>query len=369
MPPSVVVSELKDYIQKWFQPIQLEIHHPLQAFSPRYFSRDSSPLFSYAQTYYQASIALARTSWCQQRTFMIQALPKTTPYTHLDIEHFIRFFQHPIRFMLTQRLGLQLPTQHSLLLPHEPFDIQGLPGYLLRQQLVAHCLAGQDLMAYQPIAQAQGLLPHGQLGHYIYRQLCHRVEHFVQRLQQVNPQQILLRQPFQVEIDGVRLSGSLGPMNEQMLIHYRCAPLRVHDQIKLWIQHLLFNSIKPQHSLLVGEQDIWHYQPVDNSLEILRQLIQWYDYGQTQLLALLPQTALAFAEAQPDEHKALKRALTQWLGNEFQPGEQQDAYLQLCFRNLEVQTVLNEDFQTLARAFFQTLLAHRQKGYLRPLSQ
>ncbi|MDY6991404.1 MAG: exodeoxyribonuclease V subunit gamma [Pseudomonadota bacterium] len=369
MPPSVVVSELKDYIQKWFQPVQLEAHHPLQAFSPRYFSPDSSPLFSYAQTYYQASIALARTSWCQQRTFMIQALPKTAPQTHLDIEQFIRFFQHPIRFVLTQRLGLQLPNQHPVFIPHEPFDIQGLQRYLLNQHLVAYRLAGQALLAYQPIAQAQGLLPHGQLGDYVYRQLCHQVDNFVRRLQHVNPQQTLSIQPFQMDLDGVRLSGQLGPLNDQLLIHYRCAHLRVHDHIKLWIQHLLFNSIRAQPSLLVGEQDIWHYQPVDNSLDILRQLLQWYEYGQTHLLAFFPQTALAFAESQPHEHKALKRALTQWLGNEFQPGEHQDAYLQLCFRNFELQTIVNEAFKTLALAFFQPLLAHRQKGYLRPLSQ
>ena len=44
IPPSVLVDELKDYLDRRFPGTQVEIRHPLQPFSPRYFSSPVPPL-------------------------------------------------------------------------------------------------------------------------------------------------------------------------------------------------------------------------------------------------------------------------------------------------------------------------------------
>jgi exonuclease V gamma subunit len=113
---------------------------------------------------------------------------------------------------------------------------------------------------------------------------------------------------------------------------------------------------------LIGEDEFWQYEPVLDSVVILKESVSWYKQGSQTPLLFFPTSALAFAETltKKSEQEALSFALKTWQGDgEYRRGEVEDDYYQLCFRNIEGHSLLNQQFQEMAKQFFQPLLQHR----------
>ena len=376
MPPSVVVSELLDYISKGFtHPLQDNIldylitHHPLQAFSPRYFNGTEKQLFSYSGEYCTAGSALLN-EYQDFKNFMVEALPEPQPVAEwktVDINRLTRFFRNPTEYLLRERLGIELQAENGLLDETEPFEVRGLERYKLSQTLVDNGLAGVDLQEYQTVAKAGGQLPHGSIGDYVYSKLTTEVQPFVERLQPS------LRQPrrepvaVNLTLGDMRLTGHLGRLWRDNLIHYRCARLKAKDFVTVWIHHLILNSLAgqlPRHSLLIGLEGGWEFEPVKDSLSILQTLLtDYYWPGLVLPLPFFPESSQAFVEnlkTGKSEEEALSRAQKTWQGSDFGRGEVADEYYQLCFGNDSGGPLLNETFKSLAKPFFEPLLAHLQ---------
>lgn len=365
MPPSVLVSELLDYIDKGFIPPQQVTQHPLQAFSPRYFNGTDKRLFSYSNEYCSASTVLLNERR-DTESFIIKPLPEPqADWKTVDINRLTRFFKNPTEFLLKERLGIVLQAPKNLLNETEPFEVQGFDLYALKQTLVEKSLEGKDLRKYQAIAKASGQLPHGKIGDYVYSQLTAQIQSFVKRVQQVTQQDKREAIAVNLMIGDMHITGRLSRLWRDNLVHYRCAELKAKDYIQLWIHHLILNSLElDRHSLLIGENDGWEYQPVNNSEEILQTLLNLYWQGLVQPLHFFPETSLSFAEhikKGKTEEEAFSNARDTWMGNSNKRGEGEDEYYRLCFGRPEEGTPLeNEQFKTLAKTFFEPLLAHRQ---------
>lgn len=388
MPPSVLISELQDYISKGFKhPAYSNIldylvtHHPLQAFSPRYFNHSDKRLFSFSAEYCTASNALLKKR--QTVKFIKSTLPApTAEWKTISLEQLIKFFTHPIQFLLKERLGIYLTGQSKLLAETEPFEIQGLERYSFNQILVEKSLQGHDLIKYQTIAKARGQLPQGQIGEQLYHNIIEEIQPFIYKVQQATQQAKAVTRPLNLTIEGMRITGHLNSLWQTHLIHYRYVNLKAKDHIRLWLHHLILNCLTetslPRHSLLIGKDDAWEYPPIPNSQEILASLLRLYWQGLQRPLLFFPESALVFAEEfsqslkeGKNEEVARKMATTkaahQWLGknSSFAPGENQDEYYQLCFGH-QVETVIplqenEEEFKQIAMQFFEPLL----KSYLK----
>jgi exodeoxyribonuclease V gamma subunit len=115
-------------------------------------------------------------------------------------------------------------------------------------------------------------------------------------------------------------------------------------------------------AVLVGRDQVLAAPPLARAPELLAGLLDLYWQGLSRPLKFFPQTALAYTEAalaretgRSKSDPASAARLT-WEGNPFTrvPGECEDAYFDLCFRNTDP---LDEEFQQAARAVFEPLLA------------
>jgi exodeoxyribonuclease V gamma subunit len=378
IPPSVLVSELLDYINKGFLiPKETFVtQHPLQAFSPRYFNGLDKYLFSYSSEYCTASRALMQ----ERRTakgFIVEALPEPDQeWKTVEIHRLIKFLKNPIEFLLKQRLGIVLSEDNYELNETEPFELKGLAYYKLNQTLVEKQLEGIDLDDYQSIVKASGLLPHGEIGDYAYREMITKIQPFVEQVKSFKNQKrdtIVIK----LQLGEMLITGHLNKLWGNNLIHYRYATLKTKDYIQLWIEHLLLNSLKdpnlPCTSLLIGlDKDkkikVWEYQPVKNSQEILETLLHsYYWQGLIKPLHFFPDSSLTFAEIlqkNGNVETAFEKALEKWQGKtedkQFR-SEGDDNYYRLCFGPAEDNSALeHEHFQNLAQSFFEPLLACRR---------
>ena len=117
IPPPVVVAELIDTLSAMVDPSHRsavlaspEVIHPRQTFDERYFTPGAIVEGPWSFDAEDRTSALARRSRPPEdaRTFLRAPLP-VPDVAEIDLAALHRFFRHPVRAFLEQRLGLRLP--------------------------------------------------------------------------------------------------------------------------------------------------------------------------------------------------------------------------------------------------------------------
>jgi len=379
-PPSVLVSELFDYVSQRFElPDQKDIiadhlltRHRLQAFSTAYFQ--GGKLFSYSWENFMASQVIAPERQ-PPGIFVPRPLPCPEPeWRRLSGQTLAGFFCNPAKFLAEKRLGLRLPDAAAAMDDREAFAIAGLDRYQLQQELLELKLGGLSLRNSGDLIRASGRLPAGIAGDVHFAQVRRDVEVFNKRLQPFKPDKFLSPSPFELAIGEFVLSGNISHATpEGGLFFYRLASIKPKDILRAWVEHLLFNATQPggepKETIIVGTESILKFAPVTEPLPVLEKLLDGYWSGLTQPLNFFPESSYAFAEADYKKEigtqgKSAKDPITvaenKWNGNDFvgAPGESQDEYISLFFKNADA---LDENFETLARTVFRPLLENSEE--------
>ena len=173
-PPSVLVSELMDYIEQGFEYPDHDViaghiltRHRLQAFSGAYFS--GGRLFSYSRENLQASQAvhMARSA---PAPFISSPLAEPEPERRqISLQTLADFLRHPARFLATQRLGIHLLSEGGALEEREPFAIDTLDSYLLKEELLERRLACSSVPKPEAVDSSDRTAAGRRCGRYLLR--------------------------------------------------------------------------------------------------------------------------------------------------------------------------------------------------------
>jgi len=375
LPPSVLISELLEHVERGFTlekeraPLRdrLLTRHPLHAFSPRYFrgGAEASRFFSYSDEYCEAS-RVRRTQGGPEPFLGRPLAVPSEEWRTVDLARLIRYFQQPTKYLLRERLRIHLEEGDGRLESREPFLLDGLTSYGLRQELLDLRLAGVSLDESREIARAGGRLPQGCVGEVCFAEASETVETFAKRIEARRPASRFEPIPVDCGLGPIRLTGRLTGVSPQGLLEYRPTTAKSKDWIGLWVRHLLLCSLRPPgaacESRWLGEDEEIVLGTVGDPLPHLTTLAGIYWAGLSQPVPLFPEASFAYAERLQkgqSEGQALSAARTAWNGSEFSPKtpEGQDPYHRLAFRGLDP---LDAEFERLAREVFLPMLEHRR---------
>jgi exodeoxyribonuclease V gamma subunit len=366
LPPSVLVSELLDYLDRAFEvpggkPTKefLVTKHRLHPFNVDYFSQSDQRLFSYSVDNCRAG-EMARNARMQPRMFVSNVIGEPEDeWRTVDIASLIAFFRNPTQFFLKKRLGITLSGGSGMLEEREPFALSSLAQYQIEEDLLAKALSGRELEREIPLILASGWLPHGHYGATNARKLCHDMEAFAAIVAaHVNSKPL---PPMMIDrvIGDWTLNGRIDGLNEMGLACYRPAVLQPKDMLKIWILHLALNFSNRSSSVLIGKESMQVYRPVEDSSVLLMDLLALYWQGLREPLRFFPRSSHAFAkETIEPEGKRGPRTLAE---SEWKV-EKENAYIGLAFRN--VAEPLDQDWQELALKVFGPLLKARTETKL-----
>ncbi len=380
LPPSVLVSELLDYVRQGFYPAGdpdgnpldlMVVEHPLQAFSRRYFDDSDPRLFSYARVLAAAADRAGR-GVVSGRALVAPDDPLPGPGSavkELGNQQQIRILHHPSRILLRDRLGVRLTHHRAPLAPREPFALEPFADLRIRTKLLEGQLEGQRPLELLPIARACGLLPHGQIGDVLFRREVGLVKRLAKALDQPmhDPG---LKPEVGLELGGFRLSGWLFGVRDVGLWGHDVTRLGARQLLDLWVRHLLLNLLRPKGVERVSTHHALDatvvLEPVDDPDEHLGALLELYWQGLRRPLKFSPKTALAFIEAErtrqgrPRGADPLTKARTRWEGSDYGgAGEGADPYYKLAFPVADA--FLDDEFVATAARVFEPLLAHRRQ--------
>ena len=360
-PPSVLVAELLDCIDRSFAPADAArardlvcLRHPLQPFSIRYFDGREPRLWSYDR---ELRDALARSEATPLAPLLREPLAAPDPeWLDIDLETLQRFFANPARYLLERRLRVRLLEADAALEDSEPFNLRGLERWQLRQQLLAAAMRGEADDALM-LAAAAGLLPHGRAGAVIGHQQLAETLDFTRRLAPHIAEPELPEPPsLELAAHGVRLRALLAGVRASGLLEWRFGRLRGRDVVAAWLRHLALCAAAPagvaRRSLLLadGDQCAFGPLPATRAGELLGDLLGLYARGLREPLAFFPESA--WAHAQPARSDPLARARKPWQGGGYAdapPGEGSDPWFSLAFRDRDP---IDEDFADIASRVF-----------------
>ena len=360
LPPSVLVSELLEYLQVRF-PLAaagLETVHPLQPFSPEYFAGNPG-LFSYSRADYQGVLALGGP---QKNSPLIPAplAPPPAEMLSLELPRLLDFFKHPARFFCRHRLGIVLERTAEELPDSENFTLEPLTRYRLGGEMVKGLLAqAGELPDFLNLARRQGILPHGSVGLVCYQELRAEAGRQAANILALGGGEKRLSHQGELELGDFTLRGEIATGEQTGQIRFRFATLKAADLIEAWLSHLFLNCLGLDQrfltTTLVASDVVMMFRPVADSPALLSRLLDFYRQGLRQPLPHFPATSREYLTrlgkgALPEV--ALAKARVVWEGDEFRAGEGADQYYRLCYRGLDP---LSQGFTEVSAAIWGPL--------------
>ncbi|WP_428036413.1 exodeoxyribonuclease V subunit gamma [Amphritea sp.] len=368
--PSVLVSELLEYCQQNYSlenpsdssadagdlKQQLLTQHPLQPFNERYFSPDS-PLFSYAEEW----LPLLHRQGDPEQSFMLRPLD-AEELTELELTELLAFARNPVKHFFQRRLKVYFNFTAVELQDEEPFQIDGLSAYQLKQQLLDAALSEQQESFFERIV-ASGLLPVGIAAELQTRKLRHDCQEMADKIRPY------IDQPGRIEcqlnIAGITLSGWLTGLHSGGLVRYRAANAKGRDIVQLWLEHLvLCASGYPLQSWFFGLNGRHWFDPVEQgrALDYLQEWLNAYRQGMREPLPLPADTAwmLESKTLEKGEERAQQEAQKCFnLDAYTQMGESRDLYINRVYPDYNA---LGPRFVALAELLYRPLAEALQQG-------
>jgi len=364
IPPSVLVSEFLDSIGTGFTADGVSIEkrlvtkHRLQAFNSDYFTGNPS-LFSYSEENCAALLEKRNSPW-QPAGFLATPLaPPPDEWKDVTLQQLQRFFDNPARFFLENRMGIRLENIAVPLGEREPFAVEGLEAYSLKQELLEICLKDGDIGEFFNIASCRGILPPAMHGEMVYTKAVKEVSIFAETINlEIAGRTPLKPLDFELNLGGFRLTGRLDRIWPDRMIRYRSSKMKAKDQIRAWLEHLVLNASRvegyPVETRLLMSDGCKTWLRVEEAPAILGSVLELYRQGLTAPLRFFPVSAMGYAYKQ--EWK-LGRARQKWQeGYNSLQGEGDDPYFKLCFGQIDP---FDCEFERVSRTLLDPLLQHQ----------
>lgn len=357
-PPSAVVCELLDYLDSSFpqEPTppsqQVTTVHPLQPFSPKSFAQVKNLLSSYAPEWLPSVRKKPAGPFVKELKFASDSVKHT-----VEAQELITFWKHPVRFFLENQLGIRPEGSLVSLEEAEPFSLDALEQFFLRQETVQSLISNQQIDAIEHRLHTSGILPQAGFGITLMDEMRQSSSLLATKIGDLT-----LEQYTPIEIDA-----SIGPWQLKGWLHnlygtgrvtWRSAHVKSATLLEMWINHLLLNLAAPPgvppRSVHCSKEQTMVFMPVADPQQHLHQLLTLFFAGATRPLHFFPESSLAAAKAKPG--KQTKDALQKWQGNYWVRGEREHPAYQLVFGTESIDP-LDHEFIQLSE-LFMPLLEH-----------
>jgi len=361
MPPSVVVSELLDYVSRGFcahstpeAAPQTVTSHRLQGFSPQYFdSTGDTRLFSFSATTCAALTSRSQSGKCD-RLFLREPLPELPQlWQQLELGRLFRFFRNPARTFLAERLKVHPYNPADEIDEREPFALDSYSAYSIKQNLVTQRLSGSPGDAAYESARAHSLLPPLRSGQIAFETVQEDSFAFADLVSaSLGPELAPLQ--LNLQLERTLLSGVVANLRQGVHLRWRCASIKAADRLELWLEHLVLNAVQPagypRESRLICTDKTLSLPALENAMDILNDLVALFRDGLRRPLHFFPQSSWLYLE------KGFEAAESRWEGSDYSlyPAEAREPSHTVCHSG---QQVLDEEFRTLAERIYAPLRA------------
>ena len=275
--------------------------HPLQPFSPAYFTGEESNLFGYSKENLAGAGALRGER--RQSPVLISRPLEEGESEVVRLRDLIRFFRMPADFLLSRRLGVRLEDDAEEMEDREPMALDALTRFGAGEYLLARKREGASSEELYRVLKAGGQFPLGTPGRCAFEALDGDTDLLLRELGSGG--EGLPDLPVELDINGVRVVGTIDSLSPSGRMVATYGKLNEKRKLDLWITHLLLNAAAPSacppNSLLMGRSgkkiERIGFGPIESPVELLSDLLEIYRMGLTVPLPFFPIASRAYASA------------------------------------------------------------------------
>ncbi|WP_026958985.1 exodeoxyribonuclease V subunit gamma [Aliagarivorans taiwanensis] len=348
LPPSVLLMELRDYIaESWLvsgdeclapdkagkQVLHaMTFEHPLQAFNAQYYQQ-GSPLHSYSQF------------WAVQPQLPepfsdaeLGAQESVEQRLRVELSEVAAALSNPCRYFLQRRLGVYFDGVAEQVPDSEPFALDALSGWQLKQQAFVSRFYYQNVPGFKRQQGLTGSLPVGDAGERKLEEAISASDSLMEYLPDAlrNPS---VPQEFRLSLgdDLPELLGQTVAPIEGRLWRVKNGNLSAKDRLHGWLQHLVSAALGVSaDSVLIddGKALLYRALPQELALEYLQQAIGVFTSAQHRALPFFLNSGFSWLANQRLEPEALQQKLeAAWAPQDIysaHKGDGNDPYIQRC---------------------------------------
>ncbi|MDD3116280.1 MAG: exodeoxyribonuclease V subunit gamma [Victivallaceae bacterium] len=344
IPPSVIVSELLDYLNQTYSPAPSSTivrEHPLQPFSAEYF-RHQSKLMTYSQNAWHAACSLNNRQIAEEVTVSQKwFLPDNSLAEIIELNDLEKFFKNPSKkFIMTRMNAALIADEEEELKESEDLDIAPLSKWQLADVIRKFLGIQSKEMIYQRL-RASGILPYSHIGTKIFEDVYKSCSELKDAVNQLTENQAPLPpQEINIKTENGVLHGHLNSVYPDIQVFDYWSESWQYYLIQSWICHLALHAsgMPPRPTCLIcKKQKKFRLDPVEmeNANSLLNNLLEAYQFGMNQPLCFFPKTSMEFIIKRADgkdQEEALRSAAKNWFVQPpYSNGESADPYIRQCF--------------------------------------
>jgi exodeoxyribonuclease V gamma subunit len=362
-PPSVVVTELLEYLEPGAKVSSLVTRHPLQPFSPAYFGGNTGALFSYSAADCEAAKRILAPRGIPP--FSAGPMAKVPEeFLTLDFDSLVEFLLHPCEHFLKNVFGLSSPRDEKLPPEEEPREIDALALYGENARYVGHFLEGEPVERSLARTKASGILPWGLAGEAEAGAIASNARVFSNAVKPYVTGEVASVGGDFAAGEGdrrVTLCARIGPIVNGRLVAYRCARMKTKDRLRAWIAAVVVGAFAEDGNeaaaRVTGTTAICRAERLDVAIpndarRRLADLLSIYREGLTRPLPVFPESSYAAGVVSPKARKTpYERALDKWCKAAFMsdvPSERDDPWNRIVWRGRDPLATMPDEFMDLA---------------------
>ena len=331
LPPAVPVGEILDAVDRLAVTVdgrpgrkQAVVRQPLQPFDPRNFVPDrlGTPRpFSYDRVELRGARRAAEPR-VDIPPFLATPLPAPDVTGDVTLDELIRFFEHPARGFLRQRLGVMLIDDEEEPSAGLSIELKALEKWAVGDRLLEQRLRGRSVADGRAAEWRRGTLPPRALG-------CRALDEVVEEVEPlVAAAQPYLRADAQaldavVDLGKHRVTGTIPGVRDSNILRVIYSRLAAKHRLRAWLQLLVLTAAHPGNWTAVtigkgqGAGQRSTMGPVDppDARALLGDLVDLRADGLCRVLPLVVNTSAVYAAKRNiGEENAQRKAEQQWAG-------------------------------------------------------
>ncbi|MBF0264292.1 MAG: exodeoxyribonuclease V subunit gamma, partial [Gammaproteobacteria bacterium] len=207
----------------------------------------------------------------------------------VDIEDLVKFFDNPLKVFAQNQLSLYFEQNEDTPEDIEPFDVNGLVNYQMRQSYCQQLEKNEASEVTSQYFHLSGLLPDSPLADEKLHESLLESESLIEEIKVLGQ---LCDERLKLQFNSFELTSNLTwIMNDRELLSWRPAKLKPKDLLRLWLMHLLA-TINKQQSIIsryfcfkdkTGIQQ-WLLNPIspEDAQHVLSELLNAWQQGAQQ---------------------------------------------------------------------------------------
>ncbi|MCM2681232.1 exodeoxyribonuclease V subunit gamma [Echinimonas agarilytica] len=353
LPPSILVSELRDYMaESWcidghqeFPPEtaantllrEMTTHHALQPFHPRYF--DETNPQSYAVQWMKAlQHKPSAAPFCEQPLF-VEASDNVIEMRQLEA-----MLTKPCEVFLQRQLGVYFDELSDTDEDNEPFELDALERWYLKDRALSAGLTGdaKNTQRFMQNYRHSGALPVAEAGEMELTNASESIASLLVLLPQLNAN-LNNFEELRIHVGLQLVAGSVPAGHAGKYCYVKPGSLKGRDVMRAWIRHVAVCATQ-SHACETWALDSERgriFMPIakDEAKQLLADYVGIYQQGLSRPLPFFVESAHRFMqhqEAAKDAEEIKASVLGNWIANFGHiPGEGENAYIQRCYPNLD----------------------------------